>query len=155
MVGGTGTTMVPVVLPEAAVVAPLVVLPFTAFCVMVGLQWSLRSKGTISSVVATVGIVGAVAGMVGLCGWQAAMTVAWIGPALGALSPAPLVYAEIFPESAMGQTVSGGGGLETARMSLALGALAAAVIYCVIVYAIQSSMVRTFDMTVRKLAGVR
>lgn len=152
---GTGTVSSPVILPEAALLAPLVTIPFTAFCVMVGLQWSLRSKGTISSVVATVGIVGAVAGMVGLCGWQAALSVAWIGPALGALSPAPLVYALVHPETAMSQTVNGAGGMETARMSLALGAVAAAVIYCVIVYAIHSGMVRTFDMTVRRLAGMR
>lgn len=154
-VPGAGAISVPVVLPEAGIVAPVVVLPFIAFCVMVGLQWSLRSKGTISSVVATVGVVGAVAGMSGLCGWQAALSVAWIGPALGALCPGPLIFALVSPENAMSQTVSGGGGLETARISLAIGAVAAAVIYCVVVYAIQSGLVRTFDMTVRKLAGVR
>ncbi len=151
--GGVITT--PVVLPEAALLAPIVVVPFIAFCVMVGLQWSLRSKGTISSVVATVGIVGAVAGLMGLCGWQAALSVAWIGPALGALSPGPLVFALVNAESAMTQTVGSAGGLETARVSLAIGAAGAAVVYCVVVYAIHTSMVRTFDMTVRKLAGVR
>lgn len=154
-IAGVGSMQIPVVMPEAAILVPVVVLPFTAFCVMVGLQWSLRSKGTISSVVATVGIVGAVAGMVGLCGWQAALSVSWIGPALGALSPAPLVYALVSPETAMSQTIAGGGGLETARVSLAIGSVCAAVIYCVVVYAIQSGMVRTFDMTVRRLAGVR
>ena len=64
-------TQVPIVLPEAGLVAGLVLIPFTAFCVMVGLNWSLKSKGTIGSVVATVGIVGVVGGIVGLCGWRA------------------------------------------------------------------------------------
>ncbi|MFN9969951.1 MAG: hypothetical protein ACK58T_08635, partial [Phycisphaerae bacterium] len=59
------------------------------------------------------------------------------------------------PDTAMAQTANGAGGMETARVSLASGAGAAAVIYSVIVYAIHSGMVRTFDMTVRKLAGMK
>lgn len=153
VVGGTISS--PVLLPEAALLAPLVCVPFIAFCLMVGLQWSLRSKGTIGSVIATVGVVGLVAGISGTCGWQAALQIAWIGPALGALCPGPLILAFTNPDTAMAQTANGAGGMETARISLAIGAGAAAVIYSVIVYAIHSGMVRTFDMTVRKLAGMK
>jgi ABC-type transport system involved in multi-copper enzyme maturation permease subunit len=59
----------PVVLPEAGLVAALVAVPFVAFCAIIGLKWSLQSKGTLGSVVATVGVAGAIAGVVGLCGW--------------------------------------------------------------------------------------
>eukprot|EP00913_Durusdinium_trenchii_P005873 g5485.t1 len=56
----------PLVLPETALIAPLVFIPFEAFCVMIGLHWSLKSKGAIASVIATVGVVGVVGGMIGL-----------------------------------------------------------------------------------------
>ncbi len=58
----TTTIEVPAVLPEAGIVLAIVTLPFIAFCCMVGLMWSLKSKGSIGSVVATVGVVGVVAG---------------------------------------------------------------------------------------------
>ncbi len=111
----TGGT--PAILPEALLIAPLVVIPFMAFCVMVGLQWSLKSRGTLGSVVASVGVVGVVTGIVGLCSWNAGPGVPIIGPALAAISPASLVYAIVTPDEAMGSTI-GRGGLAGARVSL-------------------------------------
>ena len=94
---GTGTTMVPVALPEAAVVA-LGCAAVYGVCVMVGFGGRCGARGRFRpGGFATVGIAGAVAGMVGLCGWQAAMTVAWIRPARVQLRR-PLVYAEDIPE---------------------------------------------------------
>jgi ABC-type transport system involved in multi-copper enzyme maturation permease subunit len=150
----TAATVVPVVIPEAGLWAGVVLVPFAAFCVMVGLNQSLRSRGTIGSVVATVGIVGAFAAVVGLCGWQAAAEIPGVGPALGAMSPASLIAATTRPEVAM-QTMIGKTGLGSARVSLAFGAIIAAGLYAVICYVIHGHIVRTFDMTVRKMAGQR
>jgi hypothetical protein len=151
---GATSISVPAVIPEGGVWAGVVLVPFAAFCVMVGLNQSLRSKGTIGSVVATVGIVGAFAAVVGLCGWQAGSEIPTLGPALGAMSPASLIAAVTEPETAMRKTIeqSGFGG---ARVSLAFGAIAAAGIYSLICYVIHGHIVRTFDMTVRKMAGQR
>lgn len=155
-VGGGGTPLwnAPVILPEAIVLGPLVVIPFVAFCAMIGLQWSLKSRGTIGSVVATVGIAGSISGVIGLCAWQAAPAITIVGPLLGALSPASLTHAMAYPELAMATTIRESG-LASARVSLAIGAVATAAIYMGIIYAMHANMVRTFDMTVRRLAGVR
>jgi hypothetical protein len=150
------TLDIPIVLPEAGLLAPLVLIPFMAFCVMIGLQWSLRSKGTLASVVGAVGVIGAVAGTIGLCAWSSGRGIAVIGPALAALSPASFLGAVTDPVEGLSETVqSGAGGLSSARVSLAVGAVAAAGIYFAIVSGLHASMVRNFDFTVRKLAGVK
>jgi len=147
---------VPAVLPEAGLVAALVLVPFLAFCVMVGLSWSLKSKGTLGSVVGTVGVVAVVAGTIGLCAWQSADGMPMVGPALAALSPASVLSATITPFESMSTTVSSApSGLATARLSLAIGAVVSAAVYLAVVYGIHASMVRGFDFTVRKLAGTR
>jgi ABC-type transport system involved in multi-copper enzyme maturation permease subunit len=145
----------PVILPEAGLVALPVLFTFTAFCVMVGLQWSLKSRGTLSSVVATVGVVGVVGGTLGLCGWQAGSSIAVVGPVLSALTPVTLAYAVIDPGSSMLETLSGNGGLTAARVSLGIGAVISSLIYLFVVYGIRANMVRNFDFTVRRLAGER
>ncbi|MEZ6242547.1 MAG: ABC transporter permease [Phycisphaerales bacterium] len=151
---GGGAVTTPLVLPESALVAPLVFIPFTAFCVMVGLHWSLKSKGTIASVIATVGVVGAVGGMISLCAWHSGTQFPVVGPALGALSPASTIYAGVYPEEAAYQTIKDAG-LNEARVALVIGAFMAAGAYALIVYLMRANMVRNFDFTVRKLAGTR
>ena len=152
---GVAMITTPVVLPEGALVALLVAAPFTAFCVMVGLQWSMKSKGTIGSVVATVGAVGVVAGIVGLCGWQAGTNMPVVGPALSASTPLTALLGVFAPGSAFSGSVDTQDDLITARVSLVVGAAIAAVVYMLIVYGIRANLVRTFDMAVRRLAGSR
>jgi hypothetical protein len=151
---GGASVPVPAVLPEAGLVAAAVLLPFMAFCVMVGLQWSLKSKGTLGSVIGTVAVVGIISGIVGLCGWASGADMPLIGPAVAALSPASLLDALVAPVQRMDETVSSSG-LATARVSLAIGAVVSAAVYIAVVYAIHAAMVRGFDFTVRKLAGTK
>ncbi|MEM9166711.1 MAG: ABC transporter permease subunit [Planctomycetota bacterium] len=146
---------VPIVLPEAIAVAALVCIAFLAFCVMIGLQWSLKSKGTLGSVVASVGVIGAIGGTIGLCGVLGGRDIPAVGPALAALSPASTARALIDPVGSFFGTVSDGGGLPTARLALGIGAVASAGIYIAIIYGLHSAMVRNFDFTVRKLAGMK
>lgn len=154
--GFTAPVESPALLPEAGLVAALVLVPFIAFCAMVGLQWSLRSKGTIGSVVATVGVVGVAFGILSLCGQNAGTTLNFLGPVFAALSPATMARSLLYPAEAMQKTVHDAGGeLQTARASLFIGSICAAGLYMAIVYGIHTNMVRTFDFTVRKLAGER
>jgi ABC-type transport system involved in multi-copper enzyme maturation permease subunit len=150
------TVNIPVVWPEAGLILALVSIPFTAFCVMVGLNWSLRSQGTLSSVIATVGIVAAVFSVISLCGWRAASDIQMVGPALASLSPASAVYVLVNSGEASATSLSsmatGQPGLRTA---VVIGAMIAAAFYAVVVYALHARMVSTFDATVRKLAGVK
>lgn len=145
---------VPVVMPETGLLAALVFVPFMAFVVMTGLQWSLKSKGTLSSVVGTVAVVGVISGVVGLCGGQAGDGLGVFGAALAAASPASLILASVHPEDVLRGAMEGAG-LDTTRVALVIGALVAAGAYIAWVYGVHAHMVRTFDFTVRKLAGVK
>lgn len=151
-----GTINVPVVWPEAGLVLAMVAIPFTAFCVMVGLNWSLRSQGTLASVVATVGIVAAVFAVVSLCGWRAAGDIQIVGPALASLSPASAVYVLVNSGEASATSLSSVAPAQPGlRTSILIGAMIAAGLYASIVYALHARMVATFDTTVRKLAGTK
>jgi len=151
---GVPPVTAPVLLPEAALLAPLVVIPFMTFCVVIGLQWSLKSKGTIASVIGAVGVAGVVSGVVGVCAWRSGTDVPMLGAVLAAFSPATLIFASIEPTSAMYETVSSSG-LTEARVALVIGAAVAAAVYAGIVYGVHASMVKNFDFTVRKLAGIK
>ncbi len=153
--GTTGTVTTPMLLPEAALTVTLTGLPFLAFCVMIGLQWSLKSRGTIGSVVGTVGMVGLIAGVAGLCGWKSAADLPVIGPILAGLNPLVTLLASAYPASAMAESISSSNTLTPARVTLGIGSAVAVAVYAVSIYAIRANMLRTFDMTVRKLAGNR
>lgn len=144
----------PVVLPESGLILLGGGLPFIAFCVMVGMYFSLKSRGTIGSVVATVALVGVVGGFFGLCGFQAAQGVAVIGPVLTVLNPISTTFALVYPGEAMTDTIQQSN-LSSARIGLAVGAAASAAVYAAVVYAMLMHMVKNFDFTVRKLAGTR
>jgi len=152
--GGTPTPIdLPVVLPEAPIIALLTMTPFIAFCVMVGLQWSLKSKGAIGSVISSVGVLGAIAGLVGLCAWNALSSIAYLGPGLSAMSPASSVLGLVSVDRLLAETYTQGGALASARLWLAVGAVASAIVYAGLVAGIHSGMKRGFDVTVRRLAG--
>ena len=151
---GAPPPMAPVMLPEAALLAPMVTIPFMTFCVIIGLQWSLKSKGTISSVIGAVGVAGVISGVIGLCAWKSGTGIAILGAVLSAFSPATLVYACINPDSALYETIDQTG-LTQARVALVIGAAVGAAVYAAIVYGVHASMVKNFDFTVRKLAGVK
>ncbi len=149
-----GSVRVPVVLPEAGLLAAILLIPFIAFCVMIGLHWSLKSKGTLSSVVGTVAVVFIVSGILGLCGWASGADMPMIGPALVSLSPASLLDALISPVNRLDETVNNSpDGLTTARYAMTIGTIISGAIYIAIVYAVLTALVRNFDFTVRKLAG--
>ena len=163
-IGGNGATIIskavgngpvvdlPIVLPEAGILAALVIVPFTAFAVMVGLKWSLQSKGTISAVVSTVGVVGVISGIVGLCAFNAGGSMNMLGPILSASSPASAVFSLVNPREGLGTTINESGLVE-ARVAFFIGACISAAIYVAIVAALRQNMIQTFDNTTRKLAG--
>ena len=141
----------PVVLPEGAIALPLMLAPFIAFCVMVGLHWSIKSKGTIGSVIMAVGIVTLVIGVLSLCGMPAGRQFSHIGAVISAFSPINLLFSIVYPEETIPSSLKEG--LGTARTALVIGAVIAGGAYAVISYGMHTNMKRTFMMTVRRLAG--
>ena len=152
---GTVNMDVPVILPVAALVAPLASVPFIAFCAVIGLQWSLRSKGVVTATVASFGVLAAVAGVLGMCGWQAGADIALLGPALSALTPVTAAYTCVDPAVAARATLEDAQTAGAATIPLLIGAAAAAALYTALTWAVKTSMTKSFDMTVRKLAGTR
>jgi len=150
-IGVTADTIdLPVILPEAAISLPLTLAPFIAFCVMIGLQWSIKSKGTIGSVVAATGVALAIAGVIGLCGYGAGTRIPVIGAVLTALNPLNVVVAAVFPETMIAGSL---GDATSGRISVVIGAAIAAAVYTTIVVVMHSNMKRTFMFTVRRLSG--
>ncbi len=148
-----GTTVSVPLVGWGAVVAMLVLMPtFTAFAVMVGLQWSIRSKGTIGSVVAAVMVLAVVVGVIGLCS-LAGSGIPYVGGVVSAASPFNLVVSSIFPDAAIRSTTMAGP--SAINGALAVGATISAGIYVAIVLGMHASMKRSFMMTVRRLAGTR
>jgi ABC-type transport system involved in multi-copper enzyme maturation permease subunit len=152
---GTLTVNAPVVLPEIALTLPIVTIAFIAFAIIVGLQWSLMSRGTIGSVVATVAVVGLVGSIVGVCGWQAGTGISSLGPFLTAFTPPSLAYASLNPLAALRASITGQEDVGSARIVLAAGAIGTGIAYLMIVLAMKASMAKTFDATTRRLAGTR
>jgi hypothetical protein len=126
-------------------------LAFTAFAVMVGLQWSIKSKGTIGSAVGAVAATGTVALMLGLCGIAGGQSIPWIGSMMNALMPLNLVAAIVTPESLAPRTVEEG--LMVHRIALVVGSSASVAVGVAAVWAMHGAMKKTFMFTVRKLAG--
>lgn len=149
---GTVTRAVPL-LQISSVIGMVLLMPaFVAFTVMVGLQWSIRSKGTIGSIIAAVLVVFTVTGVIGLCGVASGNGIPFLGSAISSISPFNLVAAAFIPESTISETIREG---DDSGVSMLVGAGIAAVIYGLIVYAMHASMKRSFMMTVRRLAGTR
>ncbi|UCD74077.1 MAG: ABC transporter permease subunit [Phycisphaerales bacterium] len=156
MIAGRNTQIeLPIVLPEGVIAMPLVLAPFIAFCVMVGLHWSIKSKGTIGSVVVAVGVVIAIVGVLSLCGLVAGREVSYPGAAFSTVSPVNLLLGLVMPEEMIPDALGTGSNTAAAaaRVSLVVGAAITAAGYAVAVYLMHANIKRTFMMTVRRLAG--
>ncbi len=147
---GTGAVVLPLILPEGAVLLLIDLLAATSFTIMVGLQWSLRTKGTIGSVMAAMGVIGAVGLVLGSCAAAFGSGVPYLGAAMAAASPLNMLYATVDPAASISGSL---GDVRGARTSLVVGTLTASVIYGIACYAMHGAMQKNFMMTVRRLAG--
>lgn len=143
---------VPLLVPESAIIFPFVLIGCTAFCVMVGLHWSIKSRGTIGSVIAALGVVLVIMVILAFCGLTAGRNVELVGPFFASLSPINLLMSTIMPEEFIGPSLTpemNPGG----RIALLVGGVIATAIYIAMVFGMHAAMKRSFMMTVRKLAG--
>lgn len=141
----------PLVLPEAGLWLALMLVPFVALCVAIGMLRSLRAKGVLGAVSWSMGIVLVVIVFPTICSFSALGGTPLVGPVLNALSPAANVGLLLDPWSRLEGFA--GDGQFFGRISLGVGALVAAGVYSAAVYSLILSMVKSFDQTVRKLSG--
>ena len=137
-------------LPEAPLLLAVILIPFVAMCVTLGMSWSLKSKGVLGALVPTVSIVAVASLVLGFCGFNMAENVMLIGPVVNSASPATSVIMLVEPWT---HIYGFPAAPTTGRIVLFFSALLAAGFYSLGVYLLLTSMVRGFDQTVRKLSG--
>ncbi|MFM7052044.1 MAG: hypothetical protein ACKOYN_07945 [Planctomycetota bacterium] len=147
---GTAQVTVPLMLPEGALLVAVDLLAATSLAIMIGLQWSLRTKGTIGSVMAAIGVVGAMGLVFGVCATGMGRSIPFLGAAAAALSPLNMLYATVDPAGAIEESLRD---MRAARTSLVIGTIVAAVGYGIACWAMHGAMKKGFMMTVRRLAG--
>ncbi len=151
---GASSISAPLILPELALLFPLLLVSCVAFCVIVGLQWSVQSKGTIGSVFAATGVVTAVALVTGLCGMGIGPRVPVVGPFLAGFNPLSLLALGLSPVRLTAASVpSTIGELSGIRVALAMGAVCGSAVYLATAFAMRASLRQRFMMIVRRLAG--
>jgi predicted lysophospholipase L1 biosynthesis ABC-type transport system permease subunit len=114
------------------------------------MQMSLRCRKTVVAVMSSVGIVAGVCGGLWVCGINAAgSSIGAPGLVVGCFSPFTLMAILVNPLEVAGDTFREGG-LPEARMLVFIFGWAAAALYAFVVWGMYKSMVRNFDMTIRR-----
>ena len=147
---GVGKLVTPMMLPEGALLVLLDLVAASSFAIMVGLQWSLRTKGTIGSVMAAIGVIGAIGLVLGVCAAALGGSIPYVGAAAAALSPLNMLFASIAPGTWITESM---GDVGAARTSLAIGTIVACAAYGAACVGMHAAMKKSFMMTVRRLAG--
>jgi ABC-type Na+ efflux pump permease subunit len=147
-----------IVFPEALLILPATLVIVAAFAAIVGMQMSLRLRTTVKAVMASVAIVLGGSMALGWCGFgalaQFTRGAETLGLVIASFSPITVIALLIDPYSITPQTgLFGGGdasGLTTARWVVLSFSLIATTGYAAAVYAMYGSMVKNFDMTIRR-----
>ena len=141
------------VFPEAIIIMPGMLIMVAAFASILGMQMSLRCRTTVRAVMSSVGIV------IGLCGglgWCGAQFLAYRGGGLfnlivGSFSPFTVLTVLIDPARFGGtEFATGSASVASARIVVLVFSWIATGVYALIVWSMYKSMVKNFDMTIRK-----
>lgn len=142
-----------IVFPEAVIVLPVTLVAVSAFAAMVGMQMSLRCRRTVTAVMSSVGIVVGICAALGFCGLallDGGSAMAMFRLALASFSPLTVVALQFSPYRFGGAAFEDPGDLGPARFVTFLFSLLACVAYGLVVWAMYRSMVKNFDMTIRR-----
>jgi ABC-type transport system involved in multi-copper enzyme maturation permease subunit len=145
-----------VVFPENIIAMPLLLTALLAWACMLGLQLSLKWSRTIVAVMASVGMLAGICAVLGVCGFTAASSFPVVGVAIAAFSPFTAIAVMICPTeyAALAFTAAGAGGAPSPEMSgrliLFFAIIVASGTYCAIVWVMYKSMVKNFDMIIRR-----
>jgi len=145
------------VLPEAILILPGMFVIMCAFAAILGMHMSLRMRTTVMAVMASVGIVAGVTGALGWCGYTFLSSGRGSDAAVvaGSFSPFTLLGMLVNPAAVSsrfdpGTTVTWANELANARMLIFIASWVAIGAYTAIVWAMYQSMVKNFDMTIRR-----
>lgn len=148
----------PVTTLEAALVVPLLMVAYASLAAMVGLHFSLLSKKTVQAVMISTAVVLGAAGLLTACGLAVRGTNEAVSAVVLPFTPFPAVRSLLDPwwalesrSAAYGASAApSAGALVIFRVTQGVCSLVSAAVYLGITYALYNSMVRGFDMTVRR-----
>lgn len=140
------------VLPESVLLLPAMLVVVMAFASVVGMQMSLRCRTTVWAVMSSVGIMIGVCGALGWCGaallGSGRFNEAYV--AIGAFSPITVIMMLIAPAEVISDVSVGASLAGAARAMLLVFTAVATGGYAALVWSLYGSMVKNFDMTIRK-----
>jgi ABC-type Na+ efflux pump permease subunit len=144
-----------IVFPEAVLILPGTLIIVAAFASILGMQMSLRCRTTVRAVMSSVGIMLGVCGALGWCGFeflQSRGDTGVISLVLGSFSPFTVMTILIDPWTYGGRTFEAPtpDDLFTARVVVFIFSWIATGAYALIVWQMYKSMVKNFDMTIRR-----
>jgi len=140
----------PLIQPEAPILLALLLIPFIALCVMIGMSWSLKAKGVVGAVVPTIAILGVFSTVMGFCGYASAENIPFLGVIINSFSPTTNLAMLVDPYTRVASFTDN---IVSARITMGIAAVLTAGGYALIVYLTLLGMVKGFDHTVRKLSG--
>ena len=138
-----------VLYPETILTTPLLLTVMLSWACMLGLQLSLKWSRTIVAVMASVGVLAGICTVLGVCGFTAAHSMGMLGPVVAAFSPFTAIAVLIDPME-YAPAYAATDGATAARITFFIAILFAATAYCLIVWAMYRSMVKNFDMIIRR-----
>ncbi len=156
--GSSGPDFRWIVFPEAIIILPATLIIVSAFGAIVGMQMSLRLRTTVRAVMGSAGVVIGLCAMLGFCGNMVVSMrgeLAGAGLAFASFSPFTVITLLIDPWQFGGRTfdaASSTGDVSAARITILVFSLLSACAYAAGVYAMYRSMVKNFDMTIRRQA---
>ena len=145
-----------IVFPESLLILPGTIVVVVAFAAILGMQMSLRCRRTVMAVMSSVGIVLGVCVGLALCGYNVVDSrgLGQVGLVFGSFSPFTLMTLLVNPRGyaneQFGFNASDPSSVATARMLVFVFGWAATGAYTMLVWAMYKSMVKNFDMTIRK-----
>jgi len=150
LINHSDTTSQWIAFPEALLIMPGTLIIFCAFAAIVGMQMSLRCRKSVIAVMSSVGIVVGLCAVMGFCGAQMLNSggADTIGAVAGSFSPFTLLTMEI--DAADWSTNLFSGGDSGSRVLIFVFSWIAVGAYAAVVAAMYKSMVKNFDMTIRK-----
>src|SRR5437867_2955196 len=140
-----------IVFPEAVLIMPGMLIMVAAFASILGMQMSLRCRTTVRAVMSSVGIMVGICGIFGWCGY-AALQGRSSEPmlAISSFSPFTLLTVLVDPETYGGSVFQSGGDPVEGRVIVFIFAWLATGAYALVVWTMYKSMVKNFDMTIRR-----
>ncbi|HVT82914.1 MAG TPA: ABC transporter permease subunit [Phycisphaerae bacterium] len=145
---------------ETILSRPIILTAVLAWACMLGLQLSLKWSRTIVAVMASVGVLAGICAVLGVCGFTMALQVPYVGPPLSLASPFTAICVLIDPGNFSSDFHNGPymhdpsstdhGSEYFGRALLFFMTLAVSAGYCLLVWWMYKSMVKNFDMIIRR-----